>query len=86
MNNLNDSMSFVALNKLIHEAYNMCCSQVELNLTNFTLLDVHTLPANGTAWRGVCGLPSMCVCHIITRNKNKTTVKVLFPLHILSQI
>ena len=79
MNNSNDSMSFIALNKLKHEAYNMCCSQVELKLTDFTLLDAHTLPIHGTAWRG--GLPSMCVYHIITRDKNRTTVKVLLPLY-----
>ncbi len=37
MNNSNDSMSFIALNKLKHEAYNMSASQVELKLTDFTL-------------------------------------------------
>ncbi len=30
---------------------------------------------------GVCGLPQMCVCHIITGDKNRPVVKVLFPLH-----
>jgi hypothetical protein len=30
----------------------------------------------------VCGLPQMCVCHIITGDKNRPVVKVLFPLHI----
>ncbi len=29
----------------------------------------------------VCGLPQMCVCHIITGDKNRPVVKVLFPLH-----
>ncbi len=82
MNNSNDSMSFIALNKLKHETYKRSDSQVELKLTDFTLLDAHTLPIHGTAWRGVCGLPSMCMCHIITRDKNRTTVKVLFPLHV----
>jgi hypothetical protein len=32
----------------------------------------------------VCGLPQMCVCHIITGDKNRPVVKVLFPLHIYS--
>ncbi len=41
MNNSNDSMSFIALKKLKHAAYNMCFSQVELKLTDFTLLDVN---------------------------------------------
>ncbi len=31
---------------------------------------------------GGCSLPSMCVCHVITRDKNRTIVKVLFPQHI----
>ncbi len=79
MNNSNDSTSFIAVNKLKHQAYNMCASQVDLKLTDFTLLDAHTLPTHGTAWRGVCGLLSMCVCHIITRDKNRTVVKVFFP-------
>ncbi len=48
-NNSNDLMSFIALNKLKHEAYNMSASQVELKLTNFTLLDAHTLPTHGIA-------------------------------------
>ncbi len=75
-------MSLIALNKLKHEAYNMSASQVDLKLTDFTLLDAHTLTTHGTAWRVcVCGLPSMCVCYIITRDKNRTIVKVLFPLH-----
>jgi hypothetical protein len=26
---------------------------------------------------GVCGLPQMCVCHIITGDKNRPVVKVL---------
>ncbi len=75
-------MSFIALNKPKHEACNMFCSHVELKLTDFTLLDAHTLPIHGTAWR-VCmwGFPKMCVFHIIIRDKNRTTVKVLFPLH-----
>jgi hypothetical protein len=30
-------MSYIALNKLKHEAYNMPASQVELKLTDFTL-------------------------------------------------
>ncbi len=51
MNYSNDSMSFFALNKLKHEAYNMYASQVDLKLTDFTLLDAHTLPTHGTAWR-----------------------------------
>jgi hypothetical protein len=45
-------MSFIALNKLKHEAYNMSASQVELKLTDFTLKDAHTLPTHGTTWRG----------------------------------
>ncbi len=50
MNNSNVSMSFIASNKLKHEAYKMCCSQVEeLKLTDFTLMDDHTLPIYGTA-------------------------------------
>ncbi len=61
MNKSNDSMSFIDLNKLKHEAYNMCCSQVELKLTDFTLLDAHILPINGTAWR-VCVWSSFNVC------------------------
>ncbi len=62
MNNSNDSLSFIALNKLKHETYNIvCCSQVELKLTDFTLLDVHTLPTRGTAWR-VCVGFLQCVC------------------------
>ncbi len=48
MNNSNDSMSFIALNKLKHEAYNMSASQVDLKLTDFILLDAHTLPTHGT--------------------------------------
>jgi hypothetical protein len=83
MNNLNVSISFIALNKLKHEAYNMSCHQVELKLTDFTLLDAHTLPIHGTPWRVcVCGPPSMCVCHIITWDKTRMTIKVLFSLHI----
>ncbi len=48
----------------------MSDSKVELKLTNFTLLDAHTLPTHGTAWR-VCvyELASTCVCHIITRDQ-----------------
>jgi hypothetical protein len=34
----------------------------------------------------VCGLPQMCVCHIITGDKNRPVVKVLFPLHILFEL
>jgi hypothetical protein len=34
----------------------------------------------------VCGLPQMCVCHIITGDKNRPVVKVLFPLHTFSPI
>ncbi len=49
MKNSNDSMSFIALNKLEHKAYNVPCSQVELKLTDFTPLDAHTLPIHGTA-------------------------------------
>jgi hypothetical protein len=45
-------MSFIALNKLKHEAYNTYTSQVDLKLIDFTLLDAHTLPTHGTAWRG----------------------------------
>ncbi len=75
-------MSFIALNKLKHETYKGSDSHLELKLTDFTLLDANTLLIHGTAWRVcVCGLPSMCVCHIIARDKNKTIVKVLFPLH-----
>ncbi len=37
MNNSNDQISFIALNKPKHEAYNMSASQVELELTDFTL-------------------------------------------------
>ncbi len=51
-------MFFIALNKLKHEAYNMPASQVELKLTDFTLLDAHT---HGTAWR-VCVWSSFNVC------------------------
>ncbi len=57
MNNSNDSMSFIALHKLKHETYNRCCSQVELKLTDFTLLDAHTLPI-WHSMEGVC----VCVC------------------------
>ncbi len=32
--------------------------------------------------RGLCVIPSLCVCHMITRDNNITTVKVLFPLNI----
>ncbi len=77
MNNLNDSKSFIALDKLKHEAYIMCCSQVELKLTDFTLLNIHTLPIHGTAWRVF-----VWSSYNITRDKNRMTVKVLFPLHI----
>jgi hypothetical protein len=45
-------MSFIALNKLEHEAYNMSASQVDLKLTDFTMLDAHTLPTHVTAWTG----------------------------------
>ncbi len=62
MNNSNDSMSFIALNKLKHEAYNMSCSQVELTLYPFMAQHEGC----------VCGLPSMCVCDIITRDKAST--------------
>ncbi len=63
MNNSNDSMSFIALNKLKHKTYKRSVSQVELKVTDFTLLDAHNLPIHGTAWRvlGVCGL-HQCVC------------------------
>jgi hypothetical protein len=54
-------MSFNALNKLKHEAYNISASQVDLKLTDFTLLDAHTLPTHGTAWRG-CVVFLQCVC------------------------
>jgi hypothetical protein len=60
-----------------HDAYNMSDSQVDLKLTNFALLDAHTLPTHGSAWRGD-GLPSMCVCHIITKNKKRNR-KSLIP-------
>ncbi len=61
MNNSTDSMSFIALNKLKHEAYNRSVSQVDLKLTDFTRLDAHTPPTHGTAWRGrVVFL--QCVC------------------------
>ncbi len=81
MNSSNDSMSFIALNKLKDETYKRSDRQVELKLTDFTLMDAHTLPIHGTAWRGGGGPPSSFMCHIITRDKNRTTVKVLFPLH-----
>ncbi len=58
MNNSNDSMSFIALNKLKHETYKRSDSQVELKLTDFTLLDANTLPIHGTTWR-VGGPPSI---------------------------
>ncbi len=75
MNNSNDSMSFIALNKLKHEAYNMCCSQVELKLTDFTLLDAHTLPIHGTTWR-VCVCFLQCVCATSSLgDKNRPMVK-----------
>ncbi len=45
MNNSNDSMSFIALNNLKHETYNMCCRQVELKLTDLTLLDAPLYPS-----------------------------------------
>ncbi len=61
MNNSNDSMNFIALNKLKYETYNGCCSQIDLKLTDRTLLDVHTLPTLGTAWR-VCVWASFNVC------------------------
>jgi hypothetical protein len=61
MNNSNNSMSFIALNKLKHEAYNMSASQVDLKLTDFNLLDAHTLPTHGTAWR-MCVFFLQCVC------------------------
>ncbi len=61
MNNSNDSISFIALKKQKHETYNMSCSQAELKLTDFTLLDAHTLPIHGTAWR-VCVVLLQCVC------------------------
>jgi hypothetical protein len=60
MNNSNDSMSFIALNKLKHEACNMSDSQVELKLTHFTLLDAHTLPIHDTAWMGCVWSSSNC--------------------------
>ncbi len=62
MNNSNYSMSFIALNKLKHETYKRSDSQVELKLTDFTLLDAHTLPIHGTAWRGGSSF-NVCVPH-----------------------
>ncbi len=42
----------------------MCCSQVELKLTYFTLLVAHTLPIHGTVWRVcVCTSSNLCVLH-----------------------
>jgi hypothetical protein len=65
MNNSNDSMSFIALNKLNklikYETYKRSDNQVELKLTDYTLLDAHTLPIHGTAWR-VCVWSSFNVC------------------------
>ncbi len=75
MNNSNDSMSFIALNKLKHETYSKCCSQLELKLTDFPLLDAHTLPIHGTAWRGVCMCFLQCVCATSSiEDKNKPIV------------
>jgi hypothetical protein len=54
-------MSFIALNKLKHEANNMSARQVDPKLTDFTLLDAHTRPTHGTAWR-VCVWSSFNVC------------------------
>jgi hypothetical protein len=79
-------MSFIATKKLKHETYNMSCSQVELKLTECTLFDAHTLyPSIAQHGGCVCGLPSMCVCHIITRDKTRMTVKLLLSLHIFSK-
>ncbi len=46
MNNSNISKCFIPLHK------DVSVSQVELKLTNLNLLDAHTLPTHGTAWRG----------------------------------
>ncbi len=64
MNNSSRSLCFIPLYKVgKHKEYNVSISQVELKLNYFTLLDAHTPPTYGAAWRVcVCGLPSMCVC------------------------
>jgi hypothetical protein len=58
---------FIPLHKVKNMKNTMCYSKVELKLTEFTLLDAHILPTQAQPGGCVCGLPSMCVCHIITR-------------------
>ncbi len=75
MKNSNDSISFIALHKLKHETYNRSCSQVELKPTDFSLLDAHSLPIHGTAWR-VCVCFLQCVCATSSLwDKNKPMFK-----------
>jgi hypothetical protein len=71
-------MSFIALNKLKQEAYNVTASQVEA-----TWLHSVGCPHSTHSWHsmeGLCVLPQMCVCHIITGDKNRPVIKVFFPL------
>jgi hypothetical protein len=56
-----------------HKEYNVSISQVELKLTGFTLLDAHTLPTHGRAWR-VCVDFLQCVCTTSSlEDKNRPT-------------
>jgi hypothetical protein len=54
MNYSIDSISFIALNKLKHEAYNMSASQVNLKLTDF----IHSVgcPHSTHSWLSMEGV------------------------------
>ncbi len=79
---------FIPLHKVknIKNTMCVCYSQVDLKLTDLTLLDAHTLPTHGTALR-VCVRTSFSVCvpHYHQRIRIDQRCSLNLSLHIFFQ-